>query len=277
MNRYETKAGVLVTAWRRRYNGHLPSKHAVLLVCAVAEHETRCGDAWPGEHNWGAIQRRPMTGPERDLVRQGKACPPRDAFEVLHGDSSPINGRYQVWFWRFPNDIEGANKLLEVLLDKRPSIKRDLDSLATDELARRMYLTRYYEGFHDPRAQPGEKVVPGGLTKGQQANVSDYTQGLTRAFGRFEEGLVAWQPGGTSEGDAPTEPDLFTIVGYQTALAWLGFSPGPRDGIAGPRTRAAVQAFQRAEGLAPDGIVGPATRARMRQRVREITPEPPSP
>ncbi|HEU4538814.1 MAG TPA: hypothetical protein VFS00_32065, partial [Polyangiaceae bacterium] len=197
MNRYETKAGAIVTAWRRRYDGRLPTKHAALLVCAVAEHETRCGDSWPGEHNWGAIQRRPMSGAERALVRAGKACPPRDAFEALHGDSSPVNGRYQVWFWRFPNDVEGANKLLEVLLDKRPSIHRDIDTLRADELARRMYLTRYYEGFHDPRPAPGEEVPPGGLTKGQAANIRDYARGLARAFARFGEGLAAWQPGGT--------------------------------------------------------------------------------
>ncbi len=277
MTRYETKAGALVAAWRRRYAGALPSKHATLLVCAVAEHETRCGDAWPGEHNWGAIQRRPMTGAERALVREGKPCPPRDAFETLHGDSSPVSGRYQVWFWKFPNDVEGADKLLEVLLDKRPSIKKDVDALSTGELARRMYLTRYYEGFHDPRPRPGEEVPPGGLTKGQQANVDDYARALARHVGLFEEALAAWQPGGTNEGDAPTEPDLFTVAGYQTALAWLGFNPGPRDGIAGPRTRAAVRTFQRAEGLAVDGVVGPMTRARLRERVRDLAPEPAAP
>jgi Putative peptidoglycan binding domain len=272
MSRFVTKAGALVTAWQQRYDGGLPTKHAALLVCSVAEHETRCGDSWPGEHNWGAIQRRTMTEAERAVVRAGGVPEPRDAFEALHGDSSPINGRYQVWFWRFPNDVEGANKLLEVLLDKRPSVQKDIDRLSTDDLARRMYLTRYYEGFHDPRPRPGEQVPTGGLTQGQRANIADYAKALARHFAFFRAGLIAWQPGVAD--DTPTDVDLFLVSGYQAALRQLGFDPGPIDGIAGPRTRAAVEAFQRAEGLAVDSIVGPQTRARLRERLRETLPPP---
>jgi hypothetical protein len=273
MNRYETKADTVVMAWRRRYDGVVPSRHATLLICSVAEHETRCGDAWPGEHNWGAIQRRTMSEAERATVRTGDKPEPRDAFEALHGDSSPIHGRYQVWFWRFPNDVEGANKLLEVLLDKRPSIKNDLDRLSANELARRMYLTKYYEGFHDPRPRPGEQVPPGGLTQGQQANIADYARGLTRHLAFFRAGLAAWQPG--EESKQPADLDLDLVSGYQAALQRLGFDPGPIDGIAGPRTRAAVEAFQRAEELAVDGIVGPRTRARLLGRLGEA-PSPPT-
>ena len=47
----------------------------------------------------------------------------------------------------------------------------------------------------------------------------------------------------------------------QTALAGLGFSPGPIDAISGPKTTAAIRAFQKARGLRVDGIVGPRTRA----------------
>jgi peptidoglycan hydrolase-like protein with peptidoglycan-binding domain len=45
----------------------------------------------------------------------------------------------------------------------------------------------------------------------------------------------------------------------QTILAARGFDPGPIDGIFGPRTEAAVNAYQEAYGLTVDGIVGPIT------------------
>ncbi len=45
----------------------------------------------------------------------------------------------------------------------------------------------------------------------------------------------------------------------QRELRRLGVSPGPFDGLFGPRTEAAVRAFQHEQGLAPDGIVGTNT------------------
>ncbi len=49
------------------------------------------------------------------------------------------------------------------------------------------------------------------------------------------------------------------VVELQRALANAGFSPGSADGAFGPKTKAAVIAFQRARGLSADGIVGPKT------------------
>ena len=47
--------------------------------------------------------------------------------------------------------------------------------------------------------------------------------------------------------------DLPTVMYVQLRLRELGFDAGPVDGIAGPRTRAAIQAFQLAERMKVDG------------------------
>ncbi|MBX5481115.1 MAG: peptidoglycan-binding protein [Myxococcaceae bacterium] len=50
----------------------------------------------------------------------------------------------------------------------------------------------------------------------------------------------------------------------QQLLKARGFNPGPIDGVYGPKTRAAVIAFQKANGLVADGIAGPKTWAALR-------------
>jgi peptidoglycan hydrolase-like protein with peptidoglycan-binding domain len=49
----------------------------------------------------------------------------------------------------------------------------------------------------------------------------------------------------------------------QQALADKGHNPGPVDGLMGPKTRAAVQDFQRKEGLEPSGQLDTKTMSRL--------------
>lgn len=57
--------------------------------------------------------------------------------------------------------------------------------------------------------------------------------------------------------EAITDPEVITEL--QQALSSAGYDPGPADGEFGPRTEAAVIAFQQANGLSVDGVVGPET------------------
>ncbi|XXF79569.1 peptidoglycan-binding protein [Myxococcaceae bacterium GXIMD 01537] len=50
----------------------------------------------------------------------------------------------------------------------------------------------------------------------------------------------------------------------QGLLKKAGFNPGAADGVFGPKTKQAVMAFQRAQGITVDGIVGPQTWGRLK-------------
>jgi murein DD-endopeptidase MepM/ murein hydrolase activator NlpD len=63
--------------------------------------------------------------------------------------------------------------------------------------------------------------------------------------------------------------DLGGLRGIQAALAALGFDPGPLDGLDGPKTRAAVTAFQMSRGLDADGVCGHVTLLALRTALVE--------
>lgn len=64
------------------------------------------------------------------------------------------------------------------------------------------------------------------------------------------------------------------VLTLQRALASAGFNPHGFDGWFGPKTQAAVLAFQRARGLTADAMVGPQTWAALGQGVPGRAPVP---
>ena len=71
-----------------------------------------------------------------------------------------------------------------------------------------------------------------------------------------------------AETTAPRPRDLVRAV--QERLTTLGYEPGPIDGIAGPKTRQAIGAFQAASGLAPDGSASRALLARLNAALEPV-------
>ncbi len=82
-------------------------------------------------------------------------------------------------------------------------------------------------------------------------------------------------PGRTPEVAAPAVSEASLVAAAQRTLAALGYDPGPADGVAGPRTRQALAAFQRDQGLPPTGILDGPTLAAL--RLAEAPSRPPLP
>ncbi|MDA1000456.1 MAG: peptidoglycan-binding domain-containing protein [bacterium] len=82
-----------------------------------------------------------------------------------------------------------------------------------------------------------------------------------------KEGMAAERP---KEGKAAEKTKMKAprkgspgIAAAQESLKKLGFDPGPADGKMGKKTRAALAAFQKANGLKADGRLTKMTRAKL--------------
>jgi peptidoglycan hydrolase-like protein with peptidoglycan-binding domain len=74
----------------------------------------------------------------------------------------------------------------------------------------------------------------------------------------------------TLAADRMNDPEW--VAHLQRLLIEHGHDPGPVDGVFGPRTDAAVRAFQVERGLAADGIVGPLTWAALNGEEAPVAP-----
>jgi N-acetylmuramoyl-L-alanine amidase len=68
-----------------------------------------------------------------------------------------------------------------------------------------------------------------------------------------------------------------TELDLQRRLTALGFDPGPIDGKRGPKTTAAIMAFQQKYGLVVDGISGPQTMTALKRAEADPKPARPEP
>lgn len=109
--------------------------------------------------------------------------------------------------------------------------------------------------------------------------------GFANVYPATTGGSIQWSKGrrvNVAEviGTEPGTPELGLtkeqILDAQTDLAAIGIDPGPLDGIWGPKTEAAVLAFQKSrDDLADTGVLDPQTDAALDMAADDVTQEEP--
>lgn len=104
------------------------------------------------------------------------------------------------------------------------------------------------------RAGPGFVTFPNFRVIKRYNNSTSYALGVAHLADRIAGGEPFVGP--WPEGNVPLTRSQTRAL--QTSMNALGFDSGRPDGLAGPNTRRALRAFQRANGLDADGYVGSA-------------------
>jgi hypothetical protein len=161
------------------------------------------------------------------------------------------------FFMRAPNDKMGA------FYTHLTDVPSGLKAGATVSRGERLGSVFSFGGI-TPHLHMALVEIIGGAPDGRYQGVDLYRFFLESATSSTATTFTFPQDGSPPvprAGGAPKDHRLGTVRGVQEALIALGFDPGAADGLDGPRTRAAVSAFQGTRGLAQDGQAGPATRA----------------
>lgn len=226
---YRAKAQALVTGWRRTF-GTEPSLEQIVCPLASAIHETQAGDAWPGEHDWGATTLRSLNAAELAVVHaaglvptvgptHGKAA--ADAMAalrasglprpqgVIHCDSRTVVGggnvAYFVWFAAFANDEDGAEFFCHALALKKGGEHRPAYAVLMSKglteyaLAAAMFAGGYYTGFHSAKDKS-----PEARAAAAQLNIADYAGSMQKIAPSIRVALRGWIPEPAHKIELPT-------------------------------------------------------------------------
>lgn len=193
----------------------------LLFLLCVAEHETHCGDDWKDNsgnplHNWGAVQWRTPTADEKTRIDNGD-LKPGDTIPggVLQQDSSPVSGKYYVWFRTFPSDRQGAAFLVGTLYKHNPEARAvAIAGGSSFDFCKRMYLRGYFEGFRKGPPAPRPPFTATGainrtdpLLPSEAANVQDYAGSVDTLMTAWVTVLAPLLPLVAQEPSGPVDAD----------------------------------------------------------------------
>jgi hypothetical protein len=110
----------------------------------------------------------------------------------------------------------------------------------------------------DPAQDPQRQIAD------LQAQLMAKDQEITDLRYQLESSRQALPETNFSSGNTGGSKNMIRVSGVsaeevQRALLRAGFDPGPIDGRPGKKTKAAIKAFQRKNGLTVDGVVGEKT------------------
>jgi peptidoglycan hydrolase-like protein with peptidoglycan-binding domain len=91
--------------------------------------------------------------------------------------------------------------------------------------------------------------------------------GLLTDKSQVNLGDPLWKKGDKAQGQGQAGAGSDTVRGIQSGLGKLGYDPGPADGRAGPKTRAAIRQYQEQNQLLVDGQPSEALLAHIQKRI----------
>ena len=118
------------------------------------------------------------------------------------------------------------------------------------------------------KAAKGREIIAKRMTTAQIAEA----QRLARAWRPKQQVASARPRPDRGSASAIPRPDPGSvnrqhIAAIQRRLASLGYDPGPADGVLGPRSHAAIHAFQAREGLPVTGVISDSFETALRSAV----------
>ncbi|MFO7274801.1 MAG: N-acetylmuramoyl-L-alanine amidase [Bacillota bacterium] len=261
-------------------NGVREADVALAVGRLVAGHLRRCG--------FDVLMSRNADAPRSLKARTDEANAwGADAYVSIHCNaaaSAQANG-WEVWHTIHEARSTG-DELAEAIaaeLRKLPLAARGTKSKPSTSNPQK----DYYHVIRETR-MPAVIVECGFVTNAKDAAYLRSADGQAALAEAIARGVVAWagerwvapadekEPGPNAGTPVLRQGDRgWAVRVLQQQLKALGFDPGPIDGIFGPKTEAAVKAFQRAAGIAVDGVVGPVTWSHL--KARKSTPSAPPP
>lgn len=246
-------ARLLVREAFRRNLSREPNLSEAQHLEAVAIIETSCGSGWHRPANWPPTD--PFDPENMGAVQKGATWTGRTfKYTDTHPNPDGTSTPYQIEFRYYDSPQRGmddAAHVVYVILNRLNLVLPYATKGDTLGFSSGLHQTSYYEGFG----------------KDDNERIANHCHAITRAIAVQASALGEPMPNG-----ATPPPVVFPIMpvlrlgamnevvrSLQQLLARLGGFQLKADRVFGPKTLAAVKAWQKQNGLKVDGVVGWAT------------------